>query len=294
MDVGALGAALVSLRAALVDLSDIPPQEAHRIPIPIRVSEGSVFAEFLDSAQVWLLAAAGLAATAYVTAAATQIAKNDFRDASLRKLVLRAVSRLANVVKIGLHVGGMGVPEFKGTRWRDENREVGIPGIDGEYLYVPAEDLEAYVRFDGKILADLVQPVTQEVTLTIAVIKDGIPDEVTIKASSRHVFTPEVDEEDSAELFPELEHAQAVELTGLVTRGNSGTNSIGLQYKGHILDCHPKRGTVKRFRDCVFEQSTVKGVVNRLAADGTRMKKPKLVLDSVRSIAATDEKLRLL
>jgi hypothetical protein len=295
MDAGELGAALVSFRAAISSMvaAEFPDHDLSTLRLPVRIERGSIWALVPDSVEVWLLASAGLAATAYITAAATKMAQKDFEGVGLRQVLQNAIGRLAQVVRIALHVGETGQTEFKRTKWRRNNKEVGIPNAEGQYIYVPTEAIEAYISFQPQVLAGMIRPVQQDRELSIAVVHKGGTDEVRITVASKHILLPDEDDNEAA-ILPELRHGDEVAIAGKITRGNENTNSIGIFHKGHVLDCHPVEGSITRFRDCLFQECVVEATVDRRSLDGRPdAKKPKLMLRSVEVARKEPEDHRL-
>lgn len=291
MDASELGSALISFRSTIVALlaSDAAAADLSDLSLPVRVQKGSVTIVIPQDVAGWILAAAGSAATAYVVAAAKKMAQKDFEGVGLGDLLQGALRRLANIVRVALHVGSADQKQFKSTKWRRANQEVGIPDAGGRYAYFPAEAIEQYVAFDTRLLAGLVRPVQPQRQLSIAVVENGVADEVRITVETKHSLLPSDERADDV-VLPELEHGSEVTLAGMVTRGNASTNSIGMLYKGHILDCHPQEGSITRFKDCLFRECVAVVVVDRLDQSGLpSARKPKLMLRAITPVAPGPE-----
>ena len=104
---------------------------------------------------------------------------------------------------------------------------------------------------------------------------------VTITQREKHIFN--FDEPDESEiLFPEFVHGMRVELEGVVTRENEMTNSVGFKYEEHILQCHPRKGTVKRYKQQLFLPCKILGTITRESSEGTYDEaRPKIVFDDL-------------
>lgn len=89
-------------------------------------------------------------------------------------------------------------------------------------------------------------------------------EKITIREKSIFVTNADDEEVDDEFLFPELEQGMLVRLEGRLTRGNAETNSVGLNYKGHILNCVPEAGSVVQYKPALFLRCVVEGIVTRL------------------------------
>ena len=85
-------------------------------------------------------------------------------------------------------------------------------------------------------------------------------------------------EEDLNEiLFPDLIHGQYIELEGHVTRGNENANTIGFEYKNHILTCLLAQGNITKYKNLLFTNCIIKGYVDRLDKEGNiKEKRPRI------------------
>jgi len=291
-----IGEALVSFQDALALLlcGDLPELDAADLQIPVCIQHGSVLAFIPDSVELWLAAFAGTVLTAYAVSAATKMAQNDFEGVGLRRIFRESLSKLQTIIRIANHMKTTDQSEFQSPRWKVKADEVGIQNSDGHYIYVPRSAVEAYVSFDAKAVAGMVRPVRSERTLALGVVEEGRTTEVRITLSEKGIYLPESGEEDEM-ILAELRHGQQVSLLGELTRGNRTTNSVGLRYKGHILDCHPTSGSVVKYRDYLFRRCHVEGSVDRLLPNGSvGAKKPKLWISSVQAEAATEDEPTLL
>lgn len=260
--------------------------------IPVLIKPGSWQALVPTSIEQWVLAALGAVVAKYALTAVTQIAKNDFKDVSTKKIFVGALRSIQWMIRIGKHLGNLRQRRFSSVKWRNGNTEVGIPNESGEYLYVPKTVLDFYSITPPRILSDVASLIEPGRQLRVAVRVDGRLEIEGIAPYEKGIFF--VSEEESDILFPNLEHGQEVTLEGVLTRGNENTNSLGLRYQEHILNCVPREGSIVRFKDALFLKCRVSGSVSR--ADDSGMvcqKKPKLVVDTIEPLEAEQPGLSL-
>jgi len=251
-------------------------------PIPVRLERGSWWAIIPQSVEVWIQTALGIAATAYLTKAASKMAERDFQNVGFRDVFRAALRSVQWIIKIGKHVGTLAQKVRAGLRWRNENREVGIPNEHGELLYVPREVFELYLECPSSILSEMASVVEFERQLTVGLDEAGLIEEVTITRRERAIFY--ADEEETGEvLFPELAHGQDVRLEGIVTRGNERTNSIGFLYNEHVLTCYPRHGSIVRFKPHMFLRCRIAGQITRENTDTGEPDepRPKIIFDDL-------------
>jgi len=261
--------------------------------IPVRIRKGSWDA--LIPNDIGLMIAAGLTVvgTAYATAAAQQLAKNDFKDASLRGIVSKSLGAIQWMIRIGKHIGSTTVKKFANTRFRNNNEEIGIANGDGAYLFVPREHLDAYASASPKLLSKLADLVEEERVLSIGIYEDGQIKEADVRRGDRRIFGSQPDDEEPDELlFPELIHGKYVELEGHTIRGNENQNNIGLRYEDRILTCVPVRGSIVEHKQALFCRCRIRGTISRADKFGNiTEKKPRITFDSLIPLESTQQSL---
>jgi hypothetical protein len=184
------------------------------------------------------------------------------------------------------HTGKRGEWRFPDVRWRNNNSEVGIPNEKGDYEYFPAHYIDWYASAPPALLRKMAVVIENERVLSIGVVEAGhtLEEKVTIK--EKRLFMLDTDEDDDDEfLFPELAHGQNVVLQGRLTRGNASTNSVGLEYQGHILNCVPEKGSIVKYKSALFLRCLVEGRVSRL--HGSRLvpeRKPTIIIKRVKPL----------
>ena len=249
--------------------------------IPVRIRKGTWEAWIPQDIGVYLKPAATIIATAYLASAASKMAQNDFKNASLTALFKRAMQVIQWIIKIGKHLGTLTKRKFEDIEWRDGNRLIGILNENGERLFVPAAFLKFYEQMPIHLLKKIASIVSEEIKLEIAVYDDNEDKIESLGQPHKHIFCPDTTDV----LFPELKHGQEVKLEGTVTRGNENTNNIGFQYQGHILTCYPKSGSIVKFKPELFLKCEIKGTISRKDKIGEITElKPKIIFTDLRCL----------
>jgi len=253
--------------------------------LPVRVRKGSweaLIPHDLPSS-MWPVLAAG--AAAYGIAAAQKMAENDFEDIGVRQIFRKAIEAIQWAIRMAKHLGSMTRRTHGTVQWRNNNTEIGIPNEAGDFLFVPYEYFQMCERMPSGLLVRIATVVAEERTLEVAVYSDEGDRIESVGFADRSIFCPQDDDL----LFPELVHGMNFDDEGLVTRGNESTNSLGFQYKGHILHCYPSDGSIVRFKSSLFLPSRMVGTVTREDKFGEPTeKRPKIVFDSVTPIPGAE------
>jgi hypothetical protein len=271
--------------------SDRANVELQSLPIPVSIEKASWTAVIPPDAATWLLAILGAGALTYATTAAKKMAENDFKEGGLKDALRAALKGFIWCLKIGKHVGTFRQKRIVGMIWRNNNLEVGVPNDSGEYIFVPRRIFEQYASAPPKLFAGVAKVIEERRTLKAAV-KEGVEViEVTVTRAERHYFY--LDEDDSGELlFPDLVHGERVTLKGVVTRGNEKANSIGFEFRDHILTCYPRFGSIVRFKSHLFLPCRITGEISRTENQETpEDRKPKIIFDTLELIDLDHPKL---
>jgi len=228
--------------------------------IPVRIRKGSweaVIPEIIDK----LFSPTGIGATTltiYATASAKKAAEDGVFNIGAAKDI-KATFRYALkatqwVIKIGSHIGTLSKKKFDNVKIRQTGKEsiIDIPNSHGEILSVPKKYFDIYTKCPEKIFSKNAGIIEQERILEFGVYEDGVEKKVSITEKEKLIFFTKSEDEDI--LFPELKHGQNVELEGSITRGNEKTNTIGFEYRGHILTCKPKDGNIAVFKNKIISQ----------------------------------------
>lgn len=250
--------------------------------VPVLTGQGSWVAVVLGILAV-PATAFGLA---YVKKAGEKMADKDFTDVGFLDIARRSMDALVKLVRlVKAKRGKLDVRKLE-VRWSDDATMAVVHTEDGDQISIPAEYLQWYSSIPHTTLRKLSAPVSAERVMIVgARQEDGSVDTVSFTETDRRNLVNDDGEDDSEFLFPELEHAMEVALEGIVTRGNQSTNSMGLQYRGHILNCTPETGSVKRFKPALFEQCRVYATVNRHVTSLTTLDyRPTLLVHDVVSL----------
>jgi hypothetical protein len=242
------------------------------------VRKGSVEISLPNEIGPYVAAALASGVATYMATAAKKMAENDFAGVGIRDVFRKALQGIQWAIRIGKHVGSVARRTFEGVRWRNGNQEVGIPGADGEMLYVPKEFLDLYEKMPAGLLMKITSVVTEERELQVVVYRAQGEETESVTIDTKPIFCPSA----SDVLFPELEHDAIFDEEGLVTRGNENANSLGFMYEGHILTCYPKDGNIVRFKAALFLRSRMRGIVTRADKFGQPVEpRPKIIFTTV-------------
>jgi len=281
LDARKSAAALICIDSALrhfVD-KDHPEFQVMNYEIPVRIRKGSWEVLIPKTIGEWILTGSGIAFSAYLTTAATKMAENDFKEASVRKSFGKAISSLQWIIKIGKHTGSIVNKKFDKVKFSESNRQIGIPSPNNDYLFVPKEHFDNYIHSSPKMLEDLARFIEEKRTLVIGLVEDESIKEVKIGFEHKGIF---IDVSDDEELFPDLKHGDQVALEGDITRGNENSNSLGFRYDGHILTCYPAKGSIVKYKNTLFSKCIMKGIISRLDKFGnTTEKRPKILFTDI-------------
>lgn len=280
IDAGSAGSALVGLDEAIrfFNVQQSPDFATLAYEIPVQTRAGSWEAVVLAS-----FAIVGAFGLGYAKKAGEKLAENDFKEIGLKHALKKSLSAVHALAKLVKHT--------RRTRnWEIERIEpVGpidfavIQNTQGEEIKVPVQYLRWYETMPPRLLVRLTSVVREDRILSIGVRDSAIPGEVVIREEDKLLFEdPEIDELDDDVLFPELIHGANVELTGRLIRGNEASNSTGLEYQGHIINCVPATGSVRQYKAALFLRCKVAGRVtrhtkNRFVAD----RRPTVILNKV-------------
>lgn len=254
----AAGTALLALDDLLKHFNRKQSRGFASIPyeIPVRTTKGSW--------EVWVLGAVTFYGGIYLKKAAEVMAENDFKDVGLKDVLRKSIDAVKTLVKIAKHTKGNLDWASSDLSWRASNNLVGITNQDGEVIYVPLEYFRWYFDLPTSLLKRLTLPVEENRTLAVGAWSDGGFEEVEVDVSEKEYFGHEVLVDGEGFLFPELEHGDFVRLEGRLTRGNENTNSVGLEYQGHIINCIPEMGSITSYKPALFLRCIVEGTVSRL------------------------------
>lgn len=268
-------------------VKEYPALKNQKLDIPIAVREGSWEALIPNTIGEWIMSGAGIAATAYASTAATKLAGNDFKDKTTKEIVKNALTKAQATLRIAKHLGGLKKKPVK-VRFKDSNKTLTLVNESGGNLDTTKESYDNYYGFSSQDIESLARSLRQDQALEVGVNEGGTIKRESITYKERELFVSE-DEIDPEILFPELEQGKEVKITGYVSRGNNNSNTIGFQYKGHILTCVPARGKIADYKYQLFTICSMTGVVQRVM-DNTVLQtvnRPKILFSSLEVIAGS-------
>jgi hypothetical protein len=285
IDAGTAGAALTGLDEVLRFFNEKQSPEFARLDyeVPVRTEGGSWIATVL-----WL--GGGAFSLSYLKKAGEKMAENDFKDIGMADVLKKSLSALQCLIKLVKHTGVFKKWGDQKILWRNNGDEVGFPDENGAYLFLPSEYIRWYDNLPVKTINKLVVSVRLGRVLSVG-LTDG--DVVTIEAPDKLLFMEDIPEEEDDYLFPELENGAKVKLEGRLIRGNEAANSVGLEYMGHILNCHPEHGNIRQYKAALFLQCVVEGYVTRFTKQRfVADKRPTILIEKVVPLE-TDEQYSL-
>lgn len=265
--------------------------------IPIRVKKGSWIADFLANYDAYLFKTASIyAGSKYVGSALGEMAKNDFKDVGFKDVFKLAFKGMTWVIKIAKHLGTLTKRKIEKFKFTKDNNFVLLENENGELLEVPVEYLELYSSCPSSLFSKLANVIEDERELIVEYndLENKDKNSVRINTHSKSIFT--VKEEDDEEiLFPELIHDSFVELEGHIIRGNQNSNTIGFEYKNHIITCYPNKGNVKDYKHTLFTNCIIKGFVDRLNKRTGEFieKRPRIKFTEIISTESIDRQQKL-
>lgn len=247
--------------------------------IPVYTGEGSWLAVVMGVIGLPV----GTFITAYTKKAAEKMAEKDFSNVGLSDIARKSMDALVRLVEVIKHLKK--VPDWQATKvtWSDNALVAFIEANDGNVIAVPAEYLKWYRQIPRGTLKKLSTPISAGGKMVVASKQeDGSFHSVDVDHEYVYLLSGEDEANDDQFLFPELRHADEVELEGLVTRGNQSTNSIGFQFGGHILNCIPEAGNVRRYKAAMFLHCRVVATVNRHVGSLTKLdNRPTLIIQKI-------------
>jgi hypothetical protein len=280
IDAGSAGSALVGLDEAIrfFNSQQSPDFADLQYDIPVQTRAGSWEAVLVAGGAV-----AAAFALGYVKKAGEKLAENDFKDIGLKDALKKSMCALQTLTKLVKHTR-------RGRGWDQVRVEpslgqhtVLVANDRGEELPVPLEYFRWYQQLPPRLLTKMTSVVRSDRVLIIGVFKETGTDEVTIAEGDKKLFD-QLQQDDFEEdiLFPELTHGVEARLVGRLIRGNEASNSVGLEYMGHVINCIPAQGSVRQYKAALFLRCKVEGRItrhakNRFVAD----RRPTLIVDRV-------------
>lgn len=239
---------------------------------------------------IWVLGSitgmAGVFGAAYLKKAGEKMAEKDFQDTGFSDIFKKSLSALKNYIELIKHKKGKIDWENEDFHIIQENNEffVSIKNELGESILIPVEQIEWFKNIPSKVLEKIVQGVMIGQSLSIGVkSENGHFDTTSITNEEKNLFLNSEEDEQEEIIFPELIHGEEiVQLEGKLIRGNERTNSLGFEYKGVILNCHPTKGSIRQYKSSLFLKCKIDCYIDRHSkSEFIYDKKPTLYLERV-------------
>lgn len=238
---------------------------------------------------VWVLGSmagmAGIFGTAYLKKAGEKMAEKDFQDIGFSDIFRKSLLALKNLVDLIKHKKGNINWENEDFYIEQKNDSffVSIKNESGESILIPIEQLEWFKNIPKKSLEKIVQGVMVGQSLSIGVRNENENfDSTSITNEEKSLFLSSEEDEQEEVIFPELVHGETTKLEGKLVRGNEKTNSLGFEYKGVILNCHPTKGSIRQYKSSLFLKCKIDCYINRHEkSDLILDKKPTLHIERV-------------
>lgn len=258
----------------------LPTINSYDYKIPVKTEEGSWVVWVLGT----VVTGSSIFVGSYLKKAAEKMAENDFKDIGLSDIFKKSIEALKNLVELIKHKKGnfeWNYEDYK-IEQHGDRYVVSIKNEVGELIYIPVEQLEWFKKIPKKSLEKMVKGVMAGQNLSIGVKNKENFDSTSITIKEKPLFLQQEDEELEEIIFPELIHGEEVQLEGKLIRGNEKTNSLGFEYKGVILNCHPARGSIRQYKSSLFLKCKIYCYVSRLMKNHLILdKKPTLFLEDV-------------
>lgn len=260
--------------------------------IPVKTAEGSWIVWIQEHGMLVLSGIATVGAGSYVKKAAEKMAEKDFKDVGLSDVVRKSIDALKKLIDLLKHTKGSR-EWVSGLHWSVGAGVVGIRNESGDVIYIPIEYLKWYLDVPTMMLKRISATVRVGRSLEVGVrsSEKGGFESTSITAEEKQFFGHQAAANDDSELlFPELQHGDEVRLEGRLTRGNENANSLGLEYQGHVLNCVPGVGNIKKYKPALFLHCIVEGTVSRLYKQShIAERRPTIIISDVTPLESDDQ-----
>ncbi len=281
IDAGSAGSALVGLDEAIrfFNRQQSPDFSNFQYDIPVQTRAGSWEAVILAGTA----AVGGAFVLGYAKKAGEKLAENDFKDIGLKHALKKSVDALQYLAKLIKHTRrsrGWEQVRIEPTLGSETALVANNQGVE---LQIPVEYLRWYQQVPPRLLARMTSVIRTDRVLTIGVIKLGASEEVTIVEEEKFLFDQiQEDEFEEDFLFPELNHGAEAYIEGRLIRGSQASNSVGLEYMGHVINCVPAHGSIRQYKAALFLRCRVEGRVTRHAKSRfVTDRRPTIIVDRV-------------
>jgi hypothetical protein len=262
IDAASAGSALIGLDETLryFNAQQSPDFANLRYDLPIQTRTGSWEVVVLGA----MGAVGGAFALGYAKKAGEKLAENDFKDVGLKDVLRKSLAATKSMIQVVKHTRRSRGWEQARFSMENPTAEVVLLNDQGQELAVPAEHFRWFQHMPPNLLVRMTSVVRKERVLAVGLAKDSADEEVVVLEADKPLFEPPSDDEFEDDfLFPELLHGNQATLEGRLIRGNEASNSVGLEYQGHVINCVPARGSIRQYKPALFLRCRVTGRVNR-------------------------------
>ena len=281
IDAGSAGSALTGLDEALrfFNAQQSPDFASLQYDIPVQTRPGSWEAVVLGGT----IAVVGAFALGYAKKAGEKLAENDFKEVGLKDILKKSMLAMQTLAKIIKHTRRSRGWETARFVMDSPQAQVLVLNDRGKELAVPADFFRWYQQMPPRLLVKLTSVVRTQRVLTIAVSGNKPEDDVVVEERDKSLFDNLAEDEiEEGILFPELAHGSPASLEGRLIRGSEASNSVGLEYQGHVINCVPSHGNVRQYKPALFLRCRVIGRItrqtkSRFVAD----RRPSLIVEKV-------------
>lgn len=280
IDAASAGSALLGLDEAVRFFNEqqAPDLSGLEYDIPVRTQAGSWEAVLIAGA----LATGGAFALGYAKKAGEKLAENDFKDIGLKDVLRKSMSAIQTLVRIVKHTRQSRGWSAARISNGESSATVAITNQKGEEIVIPAEYYRWFQQLPPRLLVKMTSVVRTDRVLSIGVNFPDRRQEVEVVEVDKPLFDDTAEEEYEEILFPDLAHGMEARLEGRLIRGSEASNSVGLEYQGHVLNCVPAHGSVRQYKAALFLRCSVEGRItrhakNRFVAD----RRPTIILSKV-------------
>lgn len=280
IDAGSAGSALLGLDEAVryFNTKQSPQFATLDYDIPIQTRKGSWEAVLIGSAAV-----GGAFALGYAKKAGEKLAENDFKDVGMKDILRKSMAAIHYLAKLVIHTRQ--TRGWENVRFAKSNPidAIAVSNGNDELLEIPTEFFQWYQSLPPRMLTRMTSVIRPERALSIGVNLGKSTRVVKISTKDMQLFE-DVESEDDADdtLFPEMIHGKLVSLIGRLIRGNEASNSLGLEYEGHVINCVPATGSIRQYKPALFLKCQVMGRINRYSKNRfISERRPTIILERV-------------
>lgn len=270
--------------------------------IPVRIKKGSW--------EIWIpVVIASWFAKDYISAVAKKAGSDGFFETGpvkdIEKIFRGALKAAQWMIQIASHTGTFTKKQFENVKIEQGSREtyIKIPNSRDEYLDVPKKYFDLFAECPESLFSKNAEIVEEYRILELGVFENGREEKASITIENKSIFYIKSEEEEDGDIvLPELKHGQTITLEGMITRATESVNTIGFQYKDHVIICKPQSGGIVQYKakivskasDHVFSKAKITGTVDRTDKfGGFKEKRPTIVFTEIISLENGDKKKTL-